>query len=774
MTKKNTYEYLRESEEIFRLMVEALQDYAIFILDPDGYVSTWNGGAERITGYTAKEILGNHFAAFYAPDDCGDEKPAHELKIAAKTGKYEEEGWRIRKDGSRFMAHVLISSVKDPAGNIKWFTFVTRDITARCRAEERVRESEEEIRLMIDAVQDYAIFMLDPQGRVVNWSSGAQKIKGYSAQEVLGAHFSRFYTETDRKAGKPEEQLRKATENGRAEDEGWRVRKDGSLFWANAVITGLRDESGYLRGFCKVTREVRSRVEELWRRVIYSAPHALIMVNPIGEIALVNSQAEKLFQYTQNHLLGKEIAILFPPEFQERFESRAFFYGNGHEPPLGGDVCGLRQDGSEVPVEIGLNPIQMPEGIFTLASIVDLTERKHIEKKLAAMNEDLEQKVKERTTLAEQRALKLQELASILTLTEQRERGRLAQILHDNLQQMLVASKIGLSRLNDYVASNPAAKASVFQVEKLLEESIDASRKLTVELSPPVLRDAGIVPAFNWLARWVKENHGLDVQVQVFGMIQNPSEERKLLLFQSIRELLLNVVKHSGTGKAIIKINAQKGDLQIAVEDEGKGFDCTKLTSHDSTHFGLFNVRERLEMLSCTFKVESEIGHGTRIFISAPCENKKAASYEILPPFLGEGPGAQPSILTRVLVADDHKILRQGLIHALKSCPNIKVVGEAENGQEAVGKALALEPDVIIMDITMPKMNGIEATRRINQFNPQIKIIGLSLHEAEDMEMTMRKAGASIYLNKSGPIDALIAAIRAVMDEVPALEKGAS
>jgi PAS domain S-box-containing protein len=768
MTPKHTTENLRENEEIFRLMVDAVQDYAIFMLNSDGYITTWNAGAERITEYTVEDILGKHFSVFYAADERND-KPSHQLQIASKSGRYEEEGWLIRKNGSRFMANILISSSKDASGHVRSFTLIARDISARRKAEERLRESEEEMRLMVDAVQDYGIFMLDPHGRIASWNSGAEKIKGYSAEEILGEHFSKFYPDVERKKGKPDILLKEAAEKGRVETEGWRVRKDGSLFWAEVKITALRDAGGYLRGFCKVTREVRSRIEELWRRIIYSAPNALLMINPIGEIALVNSQTEKLFQYAQDELLGKHINVLIPHHFKGGSEACVMPSKPGE------DLYGLRKDGARVPIGIGLNPIQMPEGTFILASVSDLTERRQFERKLATLNEDLERKVKERTALAEQRAAKLQELASVLTLTEQKERGRLAQILHDNLQQMLVASKISLSRLKNQIEVSPQAKLGVAQVEKLLDESIEASRNLTVELSPPVLRDAGLAPALNWLSRWVKEKHGLEIDLESEPNIPNPSEERKVFLFQAVRELLLNIVKHSGADKAIVRMKSKKGALCITVEDHGKGFD-PKLAlpaSHDFTRFGLFNVQERLDMLGCAFHIDSAIGCGTKVTLIAPYEEKKPLSMEVVPPVVLQDRVAEPSVLTRVLVADDHKILRQGLIHALKSCPNIQVIGEAENGQEAVGKALALEPDVIIMDITMPKMNGIEATRRVKQFNPKIKVIGLSLHEAEDMEMTMRRAGASVYLNKSGPIDALIDAIRTVMEEDPSLQREA-
>jgi PAS domain S-box-containing protein len=243
-------------------------DYAIFALDPEGYILTWNAGAQRLKGYTADEIIGQHFSIFYPEKDILARKPEKELETAIKFGQVEDEDWRLRKDGSRFWANVLITALRDDDGKLLGFAKVTRDLSARRAAEETVRESEERFRLMIQSVQDYAIFMLDPQGRVATWNEGAERIKGYTADEIIGKHFSIFIPKED--VGKPEMELRVATETGRYEDEGWRVRKDGSRFWANVIITAIFDSKGKLAGFSKVTRDLTER-REAQRRAIEDA-----------------------------------------------------------------------------------------------------------------------------------------------------------------------------------------------------------------------------------------------------------------------------------------------------------------------------------------------------------------------------------------------------------------------------------------------------------------------------------------------------------------------
>jgi len=252
-------------DDPLKLLVESVQDYAIFLLDREGHIITWNPGAERIKGYAAPEILGKHFSVFYPQDALDRGWPQRELELAAEQGRIEDEGWRVRKDRSLFWASVAITALRDRKGAVRGFAKITRDLTERRRQEELLRQSEERFRLLIEAVQDYAIFMLDTQGRVASWNAGAERIKGYRADEIIGEHFRVFYTEDARERRWPEEELRRAREQGRFEDEGTRLRKDGTVFWANVVINPMYDHRGVLRGFAKVTRDMteKKRVEAL-------------------------------------------------------------------------------------------------------------------------------------------------------------------------------------------------------------------------------------------------------------------------------------------------------------------------------------------------------------------------------------------------------------------------------------------------------------------------------------------------------------------------------
>jgi len=248
-----------ETGELHRLLVESVDDYAIFALDPDGFILSWNAGAQRFKGYTADEIIGKHFSIFYPREKIAEGFPDYELREAARVGRFEDEGWRIRKDGTRFWANVVITALRDPSGRLVGYAKVTRDLTERRLAEEALRESEERFRLIVQNVKDYAIFMLDPTGHVTTWNEGAQRIKGYTADEIIGKHFSIFYPPEVAASGHPEHELEIAKATGVYEEEGWRVRKDGSQFWANVLITALRRDDGSLAGFAKVTRDLTER-----------------------------------------------------------------------------------------------------------------------------------------------------------------------------------------------------------------------------------------------------------------------------------------------------------------------------------------------------------------------------------------------------------------------------------------------------------------------------------------------------------------------------------
>lgn len=261
MEAVDRYDTSLQNEGRFRVLVDAITDYAIYMLSPEGYVTSWNSGAQRFKGYRASEILGQHFSRFYLDADREAGLPARALAIATKEGRFEGEGWRQRKDGTRFWAHVIIDPIRHSSGELIGFAKITRDLTERKATENALKRSEEQFRLLVQGVSDYAIYMLDPEGNVTSWNSGAERIKGYRSEEIIGRHFSTFYTDEDRLNGLPQQALATASRDGRFEKEGWRQRKDGSRFWASIVIDAIRDDFGEIIGFAKITRDITEKLE---------------------------------------------------------------------------------------------------------------------------------------------------------------------------------------------------------------------------------------------------------------------------------------------------------------------------------------------------------------------------------------------------------------------------------------------------------------------------------------------------------------------------------
>ena len=418
-------------------------------------------------------------------------------------------------------------------------------------------------------------------------------------------------------------------------------------------------------------------------------------------------------------------------------------------------------------------------------------ERKHMEKALRQARDEMELRVRERTeeltraidtlqeevmqrTLAEQnlreRSDQLRLLASELTLAEQRERQRLAQVLHDGLQQLLVGAKFRLALL-ERAARDKDARQAAKEVSDLIDDSIETSRSLTAELSPPILRE-GLVPALEWLVRWMHEQHGLTVELQAEGEVEPAAEDVTVLLFQAARELLFNTVKHAGVKSARVQLTHANDQIRLSVTDEGAGFDPAQLRAEggSSGGFGLFSVRERLNLLGGRMEIDSAPGKGSRCTLLAP------------PASLPRGAGSQPagnaprvsigvssarkadagtSQVIRVMLVDDHMVMRQGLARLLREEPDVEIVGEASDGESAVKLVRQVLPDVVLMDINMPRMSGIECTRIIHAEMPGVNIIGLSMFEEAERAAAMRQAGAVAYLTKSGPSEAVLAAIRA-------------
>lgn len=497
--------------------------------------------------------------------------------------------------------------------------------------------------------------------------------------------------------------------------------------------------------------------------ILQNTAAVIYLMTPDNRFLHINREFERLFGVTNEAVVGQSIADLFPPEVAAGFElNNRTVFREGRTMEFEERVP-LR-DGVHIYASVK-TPLMDAQGApWALVGVsTDMTDRKKTESQRWQWTQELERSVAERTRELVASRERLRGLAAQLTLAEQRERQRLATDLHDYLAQLLVVVRM---KIQQAYASDGDHRAGVRDADRLLGEALNYTRSLVATLSPPVLHQFGLVMALQWLAEQ-KQLHGLEVTIEADQPVSSLTEDQAILLFQSVRELLFNVVKHARASRAAVSIGVNPaGELQIAVQDDGCGFDLTESSKErrPGSGFGHFSIRERMEAMGGRFDVQSAPGRGTRALLAMPCHGgNPAATNDAVPAVSGTGHAKSPVRRAgglRVLLADDHALVRQGLRSILEGYPELQVVGEAMDGQEAVELAGRLSPDVVVMDINMPRLDGVEATKRLKREQPSITVVGLSVHQDALMEETMRAAGAAAYLTKDSAADQLYRLIR--------------
>ena len=516
--------------------------------------------------------------------------------------------------------------------------------------------------------------------------------------------------------------------------------------------------------------------------IIESSDDAIVSQNMDGVIASWNVGAGWLFGYMAQEAVGRPLSMLIPPDREDE-EPRILERISRGESIEHYETVRLCKNGSTVEVSLTVSPIRDTQGRITGVSKIyrNITVRKGRETVLHRLTEELEARVDERTGELVVSQERLRALAVELNLTEQRERQRLATDLHDYLAQLLALSKIKLGQVKQQPMVPPVTKA-VTEVQEVLDQALTYTRTLVAQLSPPMLNEFGLSMALKWLVEQM-QRQGLTVSLAFEGRPLVLAKDQATLLFQSVRELLLNVVKHAETNEARIVVTQADGTLRIVVSDQGAGCDlAAAVAGDDKPHFGLFSIGERMRALGGGFDIESAPGQGTTATLVLPLtpQTPKAANAELgmLNDKLSKASTSHHSSFStqhselppqarkvRVLLADDHAMVRQGLKSILDAYPNIAVVGDATDGEEAVELARTLSPDVIVMDVNMPKMDGIEATRRIKAQRPAMLIVGLSLAQSGQVESLLREAGASTFVSKEAAVDHLYETIMAAMKQ---------
>ncbi|MCE5231430.1 PAS domain S-box protein [bacterium] len=625
------------------------------------------------------------------------------------------------------------------------------------RLDKRRSELDAELKAALRAFFDNAVVgaaILDRDARFIYMNDPYCRIVGYGREELMaGMTPLDFIPDADR------ERVRELLlpflrgETAKYDIEHRHVRKDGAEIWVHVTAGLIRDAAGEPTRLAAIIEDItpRKRAEEDLISVAQFArenPDPVLRIGFDGHILFANSPAEHLMRE-----LG--------------------WRGEDHAPPGLLMLVNTAREGVDGEIEIKYGPDGTKSMDFTRVALVekgcvnlygrDTTERRQAEdalrrsrRDLEAVNQTLEQRIAERTAEADARTAQLRKLASELTRTEQRERRRFAQMLHDHLQQLLVGAKFNASIIERRITDTNVRRYLGYVIE-LLDQSIAASRSLTIELSPPVLFEGKLFPALQWLVRWMEENHGLRIELNSEDEVYPLDADMRVLLFQCVRELLFNVVKHAGVTEASITMGRIDSSLRIVVEDRGSGFDPAEMKagSGEFSGLGLLNIQERLILHGGVLEIASAPGAGTRITITAPLilhEAAPAPAAEIP----GRGAPAKPGQPIRVLIADDHAVVRDGLSQILQADPTVEVVGTAADGQQAIDLSVSLQPDVVLMDVSMPRVSGIEATRRLHR---SVNIIGLSMHSEIDMAERMREAGAVDYIVKTAPPEEVITAI---------------
>ncbi|HLA84564.1 MAG TPA: PAS domain-containing protein [Thermoguttaceae bacterium] len=705
-----------------------------------------------------------------------------------KTGQPQQWDW-LGPDGRNYDIHDY--PFRDTDGSMLILEMGI-DVTEEKQARESLRRTVEYARSLIEASLD-PLVTISPDGKITDVNEATVKATGLPRDELVGTDFSSYFTE-------PEQALagyRQVFAEGRVTDYPLTIRhKDGrqmDVLYNAAVYTDGDDEVlGVFAAARDVTERKRAEAAAQFQRrrffdVLETLPAMICLLTADHHVAFANRAfRDKFGESRGRHCYEYCFGGAEPCEFCEAY--RVLETGRPHHWEVtlpDGAVIDVHNfpftdaDGSPMILEMNLDITEQRRAEAELKvyqeHLEDLIEARTSE--LSRLNETLEQQVAERTAVAERRAHDLSRLAAELNEAEHRERRRLAALLHDDLQQLLLAVKL---RLPSLVEGDPSQLAHhVEKLDELVSECLGTSRNLTQELSPPVIQHGTLADVVRWLGGWFGDKHGLKVDVELDGKLPPTPEHLRVFFFQATRELLTNAVKHSGSMEARVILSCRDGRLTVQIEDGGSRFDPAAVEAYLQCpeSFGLFNIRQRLEALGGRLEMEATVRGGACMRLVVPLVEcaapplDRAESPEIAPPPAHAAKPRAEGRLARLLVVDDHAIVREGLVGLLDFQSDMEVVGEAIDGEHAIQQAELLLPDAIVMDIDMPNLNGIEATRRIKARRPDVVVIGLSLHEEPSAIRAMVEAGADAYVSKHAPAGELVAVIRracaAGADELP-------
>jgi PAS domain S-box-containing protein len=669
----------------------------------------------------------------------------------------------------RRIAEVAVTPLYDGAGVATHLIGLVHDITEYRKAEEALRLSEHKRRLSLHGAHlgtwqydlNTGTFTVDDVGKVMHGLNPDEVIE---TLEDGGRHLH-----PDDIPGLRLRFEKAVAECGTHSHEYRVMHTNGETRWV-ATLGMLQPGTSSFFGIVQDVTE-RKRVEldlldrqrdqeRRLRLLLESAAQGILSVDSAGLIVMANSATETMFGWARGELVGLSLERLVPSAFPDRHDADRSANSEAPQPrPMGTrmDLLGQRKDGSSFPIEISLNHVTTDSGGHSIAFVTDISARKQAEEALRRSYAELER-----------RTLQLRRLASQLTLAEQHAREQLARTLHDGLQQLLFSAKVKLDRAvkSDFPADHAGL---LHKTRSDIDEAIEAARTLSVNLFPPILQVGGLPSTLAWLAKRTQEQFRISVNLTADPRANPEASDVRILLFEAVRELLFNAVKHAHVDCVNVNLELLSDDtIHIEVSDKGIGFDPAAASNHENEHqsgLGLFSIRERFALLGGHLDIQSAPGKGARFSLSVPRSDQRQRSTggavpiydrgrrERLVPKESSGGMSQP---LRILIADDHVVVRAGLRELFSERPGLQVIGEANNGLEAISQAVALQPDVIVMDVSMPKINGVDATREIHATQPHIHIVGLSTYDDEITERSMRESGAEAYFTKNEGTDRLL------------------